>query len=277
MIDVARKSAVVCSLALTFSCSSEDATPGPIAAAGAPAIGGSAGAPSAAAGGAPAAGAAGAGGGTSESMPAGLGLAGAGTRAPLMPVIPVIPVAVSEPDPPGTNLAVNTVSCASNEEGGPKIIPFAVDGDPTTMWCAINGNLGYYYGVDLGSSHTLTGARIIWEFEDRVYQYRIETSLDAVTWAPWIEQGANNAIGSVVHAAAAEARYVRILWNGLQVFPVTWSCMREFEVWGFAPDGGALPELVDADAVETPVDAPVDAPADASSDAAASTPTCDLD
>lgn len=276
MIDVARKSAVVCSFALALSCSSDDAAPGPVAAAGASASGGSAGAPVAGSGGAPAAGAGAVGGGTSEGMAADLGLAGAaGSGAPLMPIIPVIPaipVAVSEPDPPGTNLAVNTLSCASNEEGGPKIIPFAVDGDPTTMWCAINGNLGYYYGVDLGSSHALTGARIIWEFEDRVYQYRIETSLDAVAWSPWIEQAANNAIGSVVHAAAAEARYVRIVWNGLQVFPVTWSCMREFEVWGFALDGGALPGVVDADAVETPV-----APIDASADAAVSTPTCDLD
>lgn len=73
-----------------------------------------------------------------------------------------------------------------------------------------------------------------WEFEDRIYQYRVEISTDGETWDVWVDQSANVAIGSVVHALAGEARYVRIGWNGLKALPVTWSCMIEFEVWGIA-------------------------------------------
>ena len=58
----------------------------------------------------------------------------------------------------------------------------AIDGDPTTRWCANGPDAPQWWQVDLGKREDLSGIRILWEQDGVEYKYKIEGSDDGKTW-----------------------------------------------------------------------------------------------
>lgn len=80
----------------------------------------------------------------------------------------------------------------------------AVDGDPATAWLPGTGGR---LVVDLGASHALSSARLLWS-DGRVHPYELETSADGLTWstAAAVKDGSHDR----GIALAATARYVAV-------------------------------------------------------------------
>jgi hypothetical protein len=107
------------------------------------------------------------------------------------------------------------------------------DGITTTRWCAADGAGGHYFQVDLGQSHTLTKLAISWE-KPVVYQFKVEGSADATTWAPILDQTqSTNSVADQTYPlpAAPSARYVRITTTTLPNANI-WASFFEFQVYG---------------------------------------------
>src|SRR5258705_260657 len=78
------------------------------------------------------------------------------------------------------NLALNKKATASSEEKGKdNFAANAVDGKPSTRWCASGAQANEWLQVDLGKTETLTGVCIEWEAAGAKYKYKVEGSADA--------------------------------------------------------------------------------------------------
>lgn len=111
------------------------------------------------------------------------------------------------------NLALNQPATAISAEGHN---PTAAgnDGDPTTRWCATDGNNGNWWQVDLGKTTSLKGYEVIWE-NNLAYQYIIETSIDNQTWQIVVDKR-NNTVALQVMKGRFEGagRYVKMTITG---------------------------------------------------------------
>lgn len=88
------------------------------------------------------------------------------------------------------------------------------DGDPTTRWCATDGNNGNWWQVDLGKNTALTGYEIMWE-NNLAYQYTIETSVDNQAWQMMIDKRTNTTSAQVMKGNfETNARYVKVTITG---------------------------------------------------------------
>ncbi len=107
------------------------------------------------------------------------------------------------------------------------------DGSTSTRWCANDGNLNHWWEVDLGASYNLTGSEVMWEFNGRVYQYRVDVSTNNTSWTTVVDKTANTSTAQVQDDSfSATARYVRITITGLPASPTTWASFYEFRVFG---------------------------------------------
>jgi len=139
-------------------------------------------------------------------------------------------VTVAVPPPPGSNLALNKPSTASTVFSSAYAASMATDGNPSTRWCAINGNVPQWLMVDLGGVANLTGSLVTWE-SNGVWEYKIEVSNDSVHWILVVDQTANTAPAQTyTDRFSASGRYVRITATTNQ--PGHWSSMYDFEVYG---------------------------------------------
>ncbi len=131
-----------------------------------------------------------------------------------------------------TNLALGkTASADSSQSANPAAN--GNDGSASTRWCAANGNTGHWWKVDLGSTRSLTGSEVMWEFSGRVYKYRVEVSNDNTTWTTVVDKTNNTSTTQTQNDPfTASARYVRITVTGLPTSPVTWASFFEFRVFG---------------------------------------------
>ncbi|MGW0820112.1 alpha-L-fucosidase [Streptomyces sp. NPDC002845] len=128
--------------------------------------------------------------------------------------------------------AGRTTAASSQETSKGNTAAKAVDGSTATRWCANNGNTGHWLKVDLGSTRSLTGARIAWEFDARNYHYRVEGSIDNSNWTTLADLTATTSTStSQVQTATftAQARYVRVTVTGLP--SRTWASIRSLEVY----------------------------------------------
>jgi hypothetical protein len=127
-------------------------------------------------------------------------------------------------------LALNkTASASSSEASNPTAR--GNDGSTSTRWCANNGNLNHWWKVDLGANYNLTSSQVMWEFNNRVYKYRVEVSTNNSTWTTVVNKTNNTSTAQTqTDTFSATARYVRITVTGLQ--SGTWASFYEFRVFG---------------------------------------------
>ena len=76
----------------------------------------------------------------------------------------------------------------------------AIDGDEETRWCAESPAMPQWWQVDLGRPEKIRRVDLTWEFPDARYEYKIETSPDGRTWAPF-DKGTGRYIRVTVTAA----------------------------------------------------------------------------
>ncbi|MEV0399648.1 alpha-L-fucosidase [Actinoallomurus sp. NPDC050550] len=129
------------------------------------------------------------------------------------------------------DIAVGKTATADSEEISPgNLAAKAVDGSTATRWCAADGNAGHSLKVDLGSTRSLTGTRIAWEFDNTRYRYRIEGSANGTTWTTLADLTGTTDTSQVQTATfSAQARYVRVTVTGLP--SGAWASIRSFEIY----------------------------------------------
>ncbi|WP_194920252.1 alpha-L-fucosidase [Catenulispora rubra] len=142
----------------------------------------------------------------------------------------VIAVVLDRAVAPGDIAQGKTATADSVETSHGNLAANAVDGDTATRWCAADGATGHWLKVDLGSVRTLTGTRIVWEFDNTSYRYRIEGSADNAAWTTVADLTTTTDTGQVQTAAfTTRARYVRVTVTGLPAG--AWASIRNLEVY----------------------------------------------
>ena len=142
----------------------------------------------------------------------------------------VVGVTLDRSVQPADVAAGRTATASSEETGKGNSAAKAVDSSTSTRWCANNGNAGHWLKVDLGSTRSITGARIAWELDATNYRYRIEGSTDNTTWTTLTDRTATTSTSQVqVAVFTAQARYVRVTVTGLPAG--AWASVRTFEVY----------------------------------------------
>lgn len=172
-----------------------------------------------------------AGGGGGDTSSAGAGGSGETAGAGGMGGAPEVPTPI--------NLSIGKVATASTQQLPANPAANAIDGNVATRWCANSGADGNWIYVDLGASHTLTGAEIVWEkgagtnFPNAKYKYNIEVSTDNATWTMAVDQSANVSTAQThTHAFSGNARYVRVTVLDI-VDANLWACTLEVRVMGY--------------------------------------------
>ncbi|ACU73807.1 Alpha-L-fucosidase [Catenulispora acidiphila DSM 44928] len=123
-----------------------------------------------------------------------------------------------------------TAGADSVETAHGNLASHAVDGDTSTRWCASDGAAGHWLTVDLGGVHTVTGARVAWEFGGHRYGYRIDGSTDGTSWTTLSDQSATGSTSQVQTVAfTAATRHLRITVTALDAG--CWASIRSFEVY----------------------------------------------
>ncbi len=106
----------------------------------------------------------------------------------------------------------------------------AVDGNVTTRWSA--KVFPQSITVDLGSIVAVSNSMVV-TYLDRAYRYRIQTSVDGLTWQLAVDRTANTLRGTRLDDFGTRpARYVRLTVTGVTADPTTWVSIQEFAVYG---------------------------------------------
>ncbi len=110
------------------------------------------------------------------------------------------------------------------------------DGNLSTKWCAENTNPGNWWKVDLGGLYSITGSQVMWEFDQRLYKYKIEVSADNTYWITAVDKTGNTELSQVQKDSfnMDNVRYVRITITGTE--KRCWPSFYDFKVFGNAKD-----------------------------------------
>ena len=127
-------------------------------------------------------------------------------------------------------MSVGRPASASSVESGSSPAP-ANDGLTTTRWSASSGSYPQWWKVDLGLPTTVYGVQTAWFGTRRTYSYRIETSLDGVTFTTAVDRSRNRTVGATSDAFIASARYVRVQVLGVSP-SYAWATANEITVNG---------------------------------------------
>ncbi|MEU3891534.1 alpha-L-fucosidase [Streptomyces sp. NPDC029041] len=171
---------------------------------------------------------------TGASLPYTVGADGkvsiSGINRTRIPEDSVVGVTLDRSVHPTDIAAGKTATSDSEETSKGNTAAKALDGSTATRWCANDGSAGHWLKVDLGTTRSLTGARIAWELADTNYQYKIEGSTDNSTWTMLVDARGTASTRQVQATAfQAQARYVRVTVTGL---PNTiWASIRSLEVY----------------------------------------------
>jgi len=145
--------------------------------------------------------------------------------APSAKPVPVTPTG-------GMNLAKGKPATASSTEKDRKPA-MGADGNSSTRWCAVDGNANHWWQVDLGKVEKLGSCHIRWEFNGRLYKYRIEGSTDNKNWKTLVDYSGNKNDKKQLqkhNLGGQSARYIRIKPTALP--SGSWFTFFEFEVFG---------------------------------------------
>jgi F5/8 type C domain len=110
----------------------------------------------------------------------------------------------------GVPVSIGLPATASSASAG--ALPWAAnDGQTTTRWAAASPQTyPQWWMVDLGTPTTVHGVKTSWYGNKRAYRYRVETSLDGVTFTVAADRSRNQTKGTTTDAVTAVARYVRV-------------------------------------------------------------------
>lgn len=133
---------------------------------------------------------------------------------------------------PAKNVALGKPSSADSEQGGS--VNSAIrgnDGDAKTRWCAANSRPNHWWMVDLGAPYDLIGSEVSWEYDRKIYKYKVEVSTNQADWIAVADQTQNGSATQIQRDSfTARGRYVRITVTGLE--PGTWASFYEFSAIG---------------------------------------------
>src|SRR5688572_13902600 len=68
-----------------------------------------------------------------------------------------------------TSAALATASAEQHERSAAA----AIDGDEKTSWAGDSAELGHWLVLELAQPRRLTGAKLVWEFPERTYHYKL--------------------------------------------------------------------------------------------------------
>jgi hypothetical protein len=157
----------------------------------------------------------------------------------LLPLAMILVVALAAPA--GTtatqpsNLALHKPATASSSENDEHNPIQANDGDAATVWRADDepADGAEWWQVDLEKPAGLTGCQIVWPFEGKSYQCKVEGSADGKTWVLLSDQTKNTAKSRVQDLKfdhPGQVRYVRVTITGFE--PGSWASLSEVKVFG---------------------------------------------
>jgi len=132
-------------------------------------------------------------------------------------------------------------SASSEEAAKNNLAADAVDGDLSTRWCANGDRQGEWLQVDLGEPQKLQAVRILWEFPQSVYRYKVLGSNNGTDWNTIIDASdASQTNGVATHEfPPTDARYLRVEFLGND--EKKWGSLWELEAYD-----GKLPQLDEA-------------------------------
>ncbi|MBL9090400.1 MAG: discoidin domain-containing protein [Planctomycetaceae bacterium] len=146
-------------------------------------------------------------------------------------------------DPIDLTPAALVTSSAEQPERSPRE---AVDGDEKTRWAGDNAQPGHWLQLEFSEPRRFSACRLVWEFPDRKYLYRLEASADGKTWQPLVDAAREPRPGrEELKFDQAGVRYLRLTHLGNH-----WPSVRELQLFGDGP----LPRPVKAPAIPVGVD-----------------------
>jgi len=131
------------------------------------------------------------------------------------------------------NLAKGRPVIASSEEKGKgNLAARAVDGDPSTRWCAAGPEAGQSFQVDLGAATKIRSLRLDWEAADAAYRCRVEGSADGKAWTTLVDGSKNTEPGPTEARIGPDRRprYVRVTYLGSNTG--AWASLAEVAIYG---------------------------------------------
>ncbi len=176
----------------------------------------------------------------------------------------------------GVPVSVGRPAAASSATAG--TLPSAAnDGQTTTRWSAASPqSYPQWWMVDLGTPTTVRGVKTSWYGNRRAYRYRVETSLDGVTFTVAADRSRNQTKGTTTDAVTVVARYVRVRILSVNPAGVSASAY-EITVNG---DGGVPPQPTPEPTptssptpTATPTEAPTSSPSPTTTPTEAPTPS----
>lgn len=151
-------------------------------------------------------------------------------------VLPLICFA-EEPASPATavNLALHKPATSSSVENEEHNAAQANDGDSGTCWRADDEPEGgpEWWQVDLQKSQRLSGCRICWPYDRKIYRYKIEGSADRKAWVVLSDQTktvSKKQVQDLKFDQASEVRYVRVTVTGFE--EGCWASICEVKLFG---------------------------------------------
>lgn len=169
-----------------------------------------------------------------------------------------VTVVVTRPDQDkGPNLALNRPVATTGEQEGNRGEE-AVDGstDPEDRWSAS----GYPQSltVDMGEIRSIDLLEIL-PYQDRAYQYTVESSLDGTSFSSLLDRSANTASKSVLadFVQPTDARYLRLSVSDAHDYSGEWISIIEFRAFSTASSTSPPVVMGDANGDQkiTPLDA----------------------
>ncbi|MFN3405872.1 MAG: lectin-like domain-containing protein [Cytophagaceae bacterium] len=144
----------------------------------------------------------------------------------------------------GMNLALGKPATSSSNEHGGTSANNAVDGNMTTRWSSQFSD-PQWISIDLGSAHDIDSVRLNWEGAYAT-EYRIQYSLDGVSWTNAFHETAGNGGWDVIKVPSTDIRYVRMY--GLQRATGYGYSLWEFQIYGmpkyiWSPNNGTISDI----------------------------------
>lgn len=138
--------------------------------------------------------------------------------------------------PTPTKISYKKTATASSNEGAGLTASQALDGSTSTRWASSSSDSNWIT-IDLGSTHTITSAKLHWETA-YAKGYQIQTSLNGSNWTT-IYSTTNGDGGVDNLKLSGEGRYIRM--NGTKRATEWGYSLWEFEVFGYQSNGATNP------------------------------------
>lgn len=119
-----------------------------------------------------------------------------------------------------------------------------MDRDLSSLWIANSGAAGNWIKVDLGERYSLNAVRLTFENAGRVWNYKIQTSLNNEDWITVVDKSSSNfAIQTQAFPLSnINARYIRVVFESAP--GTAWTALAELEAFGEVAEAARDPEKI---------------------------------